>query len=112
MKEITIKEMLNDGEIPDSYKLGGRLDERFLAGVEYAEQKIMERIKDSHGVWMVRQPHEMCNTIDMFEYEPTKDEEEGYWYDGGVGLGILHPTHPIFSEVGDEPKKFYLVTLD
>jgi hypothetical protein len=112
MKELTIKEMLNDSEIPDSYKLGGRLDERFLAGVEYAEQKIREQINSSRGVWMVRQPHEMCNTIDMFEYKPTKDEMDGCWVDGSIGLGILNSSSPIFSEVCDEPKKFYLVTLD
>jgi hypothetical protein len=112
MKEITIKEMMNDSDIPDSYKLGGRLDERFLAGVEYAEQKIREQINSSRGVWMVRQPQPLRNPIDMFEYEPKQDEHDGYWSDGSAGLGILNSSHPIFSEVGDEPKKFYLVTLD
>jgi hypothetical protein len=40
MKELEVKSMLSDPSIPDSYKLGGRLDERFLAGVEYAEAVI------------------------------------------------------------------------
>jgi hypothetical protein len=38
MKELEVKAMLADPNIPDEYKLGGRLDSRFLDGVEYAER--------------------------------------------------------------------------
>lgn len=38
MKELEVKSMLCNPSIPDSYKLGGRLDDRFLDGVEYAER--------------------------------------------------------------------------
>jgi hypothetical protein len=38
MKELEIKQMLADKNIPDCYKWGGKLDSRFLDGVEYAER--------------------------------------------------------------------------
>jgi hypothetical protein len=38
MKELEIKAMLADPTVPEAYKLGGRLDDRFLDGVEYAER--------------------------------------------------------------------------
>lgn len=50
MKELEIKSMLADPNIPDDYKLGGRLDERFLAGVEYAEAA-MEKAPE---LWIAR----------------------------------------------------------
>lgn len=44
--------MLADNErIPDEYKMGGRLSSEFLDGVDYAEQRIMEKGVE---VWLAR----------------------------------------------------------
>jgi hypothetical protein len=50
MKELEVKAMLADPNIPDEYKLGGRLDSRFLDGVEYAE-RAMEKAEE---FWVAR----------------------------------------------------------
>jgi hypothetical protein len=43
MKELEVKAMLEDNRIPEQYKRGGRLSSEFLDGVDYAEQRIMEK---------------------------------------------------------------------
>jgi hypothetical protein len=43
MKELEVKSMLEDSRIPYQYKCCGRLSSEFLDGVDYAEQRIMEK---------------------------------------------------------------------
>jgi hypothetical protein len=68
MKELDVKAMLADPNIPDSYKLGGRLDERFLAGVEYAEAA-MEK---SSEFWVAK---ERSGIIHFFINKPSFNED-------------------------------------
>jgi hypothetical protein len=51
MKELEVKEMLEDSRIPEQYKRGGRLSSEFLDGVDFAEQRIMEKGVE---VWLAR----------------------------------------------------------
>jgi hypothetical protein len=51
MIELEVKSMLADERIPAQYKLGGRLSSEFLDGVDYAEQRIMEKGVE---VWLAR----------------------------------------------------------
>jgi hypothetical protein len=66
MKELEVKSMLSDPSIPDSYKLGGRLDERFLAGVEYAEAVI----EKAPLLWAARDKDDEVN---FFANKPSYD---------------------------------------
>jgi hypothetical protein len=68
MKELEVKAMLADPNIPDSYKLGGRLDERFLAGVEYAEAA-MEKASE---MWVAR---DRGGVMHFFINKPSYNED-------------------------------------
>jgi hypothetical protein len=68
--KLSIPAMLADATIPDSYKYGTRLNEAFLAGVEYAERVLTANAKT---VWLAKdatfQP-----TIDIYSSKPTRDD--------------------------------------
>jgi hypothetical protein len=68
MKELEVKSMLADPNIPNDYKLGGRLDERFLAGVEYAEAA-MEK---APTVWVARDKGKYGKLF-LYGSEPNRD---------------------------------------
>jgi hypothetical protein len=66
MKALEIKTMLADERIPEQYKLGGRLSSEFLDGVDYAEQRIMEK---GVGVWLARDGD---NSLYLSEEKPER----------------------------------------
>jgi hypothetical protein len=105
MKELEIKAMLADTDIPDDYKLGGRLDERFLAGVEYAE-RAMERntVKE---VWAAMDEDDKGH-IYIIEEKPTLDE--GVW-GGKVLLTFNSKVLPSLT-FENSPKKVRLILED
>lgn len=70
MKELDEKAMLADPNIPDSYKLSGRLDERFLAGIEYAEAT-MEKASE---LWIAR---DRSGVTHFFINKPSYNEDYG-----------------------------------
>jgi hypothetical protein len=78
MKELEVKAMLADPNIPDSYKLGGRLDERFLAGIEYAEAT-MEK---APTVWVAkdRDGKYFSGWTHLFLNKPERSEEQGCFF--------------------------------
>jgi hypothetical protein len=83
MEELEVKAMLEDSRIPEQYKRGGRLSSEFLDGVDYAEQRIMEK---GVKVWLTRDPD---GEVRGFFGEPVFDEEEEIWTDnpGAIGNG-------------------------
>jgi hypothetical protein len=66
--KLSVRAMLADASIPDSYKYGTRLNEAFLAGVEYAERVLTANTKT---VWLAKdamfQP-----TVDVYSSKPTE----------------------------------------
>jgi hypothetical protein len=71
MKELEVKAMLEDSRIPEQYKRGGRLSSEFLDGVEFAEQRIMEKGVE---VWLARDDNR-----DLYAYtcKPYRTKEYG-----------------------------------
>jgi hypothetical protein len=107
MKELEVKSMLADPNIPDSYKLGGRLDERFLAGVEYAEAA-MEKAPE---LWIARDKNDdrwnWIGGIFLFLTEPRR--RNGVFY-GDLSKMIQLPKES-FPEVTFEnsPQKIKII---
>jgi hypothetical protein len=86
MKELEVKSMLADPNIPDEYKLGGRLDSRFLDGVEYAE-RAMEKAEE---FWVARDKN-LC--LALFKGKPIRRLDHfSIGQDGGFGVEL-----PMFS---------------
>jgi hypothetical protein len=90
MKELEVKSMLKDSRIPEQYKLGGRLSSEFLDGVEFAEQRIMEKGME---VWLARdidgnlwafklKPYHYVNRRDELVWR-NDDSPQNYIYLGG-----------------------------
>jgi hypothetical protein len=104
MKELEVKSMLADPNIPDSYKLGGRLDERFLAGVEYVEALIEE----APELWIARDRDD--DRIYLYEDNPACDEECGMFYECDNDFIIELPKES-FPEVTFEnsPQKIKII---
>jgi hypothetical protein len=83
MEELEVKSMLTDSRIPEQYKLGGRLSSEFLDGVDYAEQRIMEKGVE---VWLAIDSE---GDLKGFFDKPVFDPEEEIWTDnpGAIGNG-------------------------
>lgn len=64
--------MLADATIPDSYKYGTRLNEAFLAGVEYAERILTENVM---ALWLAR--NKSCKTSERGDV--IISTEPPYW---------------------------------
>lgn len=107
MKELEVKAMLADPNIRDSYKLGGRLDERFLAGVEYAEAAI----EKAPTIWVARD--KVRDGIYLYENKPSRDEEYGQFFEGDNDFIIGLPKTD-FPEVTWEnsPRKVKIILED
>jgi hypothetical protein len=109
MKELEVKAMLADPNIPDSYKLGGRLDERFLAGIEYAEA-VMEK---APGMWVARDETDgFRGGLFLYKEEPMREEKYDM-FDDRVDSMIELPEEA-FPEVTWEnsPRKVRLILED
>lgn len=49
MKELEVKSILEDSNVPYYYKLGGRVHPYFLAGIEYAIRVIENKRMEEYG---------------------------------------------------------------
>jgi hypothetical protein len=103
MKELEVKAMLADPNIPDSYKLGGRLDERFSAGVEYAEAAI----EKAPELWITK---DKGGTTSIFSRKPSYDEN----YDCFIPISFEIIDKPWLPEVTfeDSPCRVKLILMD
>jgi hypothetical protein len=106
MKELEVKSMLADPNIPDSYKLGGRLDERFLAGVEYAEAA-MEK---SPELWVARDGGGYPSTY-LFTKKPKVNCDCFLPIDGDVAMETFEDLFPNLT-FGNSPRKVRLILED
>jgi hypothetical protein len=103
MKRLKIKALLSDPNISNCYKLGGRLDERFLAGVEY----VQAIIENSQSIWAVREKWR-DGYVDFFENEPKKN---GDHYTAGQHCGFsTYGFHNATFE--NSPVEFKLIVDD
>jgi hypothetical protein len=75
---LEVPAMLADPSIPDRYKLGGRLNEAFLDGVEYAERILTNQAKEQNG-W-----HSVTDEL------PTTNEEVLAEVEFDCGYGLCH----------------------
>jgi hypothetical protein len=114
MKELEVKAMLEDSRIPEQYKLGGRLSSEFLDGVDYAEQRIMEKgvevwvARDSYG-WLSVFPHKPAKFLNY-----DKDKKYYSWNDPKDFAHIIHLHPDLFPEVTFEnsPVKARIILED
>jgi hypothetical protein len=96
MKELEVKAMLEDSRIPEPYKLGGRLSSEFLDGVDYAEQRIMEKGVE---VWLARDPD---GWLAIFKDKPLfvyNNIGSGAWRGGEDRTGGIHIKTDYLTEV-------------
>jgi hypothetical protein len=105
MKELEVKSMLADPKIPDEYKLGGRLDDRFLDGVEYAERAMGK----AEEFWVARDKN-LC--LALFKGKPTRRLDHfSIGQDGEFGVEL-----PMFSfpdlTFENSPIKVKLIPID
>jgi hypothetical protein len=104
MKELEVKAMLADPNIPNDYKLGGRLDERFLAGVEYAEAAT----EKAPELWVARDKKNKA-LIYLYRNKPFRDIESGIFYE--EDSDVIELPEEAFPEVTWEnsPQKVNIV---
>jgi hypothetical protein len=103
MKELEVKAMLADPNIPDSYKLGGRLDERFLAGVEYAEAAI----EKAPAMWIAR---DKGGTTSFFSKKPSYNENYNWFMP--MNFETIGETWLPEVTWGNSPRKVRLILED
>jgi hypothetical protein len=109
MKELEVKAMLADNRIPEQYKRGSRLSSEFLDGVDYAEQRIMEK-----GVraWLMRDEK---NLLYVFCQEPPANTKIiDHWFSNWLPGHIEIKDDALFPEVTFEnsPVKARIVLED
>jgi hypothetical protein len=108
MKELEVKAMLADPNIPDQYKLGGRLDDRFLDGVEYAE-----RAMEKHQTfWVARDRDEdgRIGQLSLYSEKPKRRESD-FITENGFHVNLpRYMFHNLTFE--DGPKKLKLIIED
>jgi hypothetical protein len=103
MKDLEVKAMLADPNIPDSYKLGGRLDERFLAGVEHAEAAV----EKAPTMWLAR---ELNGLLAIFNEKPRKLNNR-FIGKGVYMFDLRSKTFPSLT-FEDSPRKVRLILED
>jgi hypothetical protein len=95
---LEVPAMLADPSIPDRYKWGGRLNEAFLDGVEYAERILTNQAKEQNGWHSGSEvPNEYVEAviIDCYDefhiafYQPNAKE----WRDNESGDTICPPKY-------------------
>jgi hypothetical protein len=108
MKELEVNAMLADPNIPDQYKLGGRLDDRFLDGVEYAE-RAMEK---APTLWLARDRDEDGRIGDLSLYSGKPSRLKSCFI-ANNGFYVDLPRH-MFPDLSfeDGPKKLKLIIED
>jgi hypothetical protein len=111
MKELEVKEMLADSRIPEQYKCGGRLSSEFLDGVDYAEQRIMEKGVE---IWLARNEK---GYLHAHLHKPTLNHignSGGYWCDRKSSAHLFQLDSSSFPEVTFEnsPVKAQIILED
>jgi hypothetical protein len=109
MKELEVKAMLEDSRIPEQYKRGGRLSSEFLDGVDYAEQRIMEKGVE---MWVARD----YKGVGAFTHRPIScyDKEGKIWLHKNYDNPIIRFRSYMFPELtlDNSPVKARIILED
>jgi hypothetical protein len=101
--------MLEDSRIPEPYKLGGRLSSEFLDGVDYAEQRIMEKGVE---VWLARDGG-VIGSLHLFRNPPSRNPTSRVFTIHNFNIPLKLPNY-FFPEVTFEnsPVKARIILED
>lgn len=100
--------MLSDPNIPDEYKLEGRLDRRFLDGIKYAK-RMMEK---APTFWLARDRNEdgRIGDLSLYSNKPSR-LESCFIANNGFYFDLPRYMFPDLS-FEDDPKKVKLIIED